>query len=762
MPLDKFLIAPINSGIQSNVRPWLIMEDAFVSLENMHSWRARVEKRYGTQSMNPDLSGLSEQLFTRFRTTINEVLGQGLIQTNAAAFTVPGTPTFNLGSQFSVTDITTGTITIFTVINVAAGAQTLLRSDGSATVSTFDATTGAYSLAGVAADDGSVVYFYPNNPVMALPTYNTEDINDELLFGFDTQFAYEYTKSLGWQRLSAETVAGDALWHGTNYQFHWATNYRGVSQADFYLWVTNNTDDLWRANSASADPIRFWDGAAWNSIMPIYNSVTSFVIRTCKIIVGFKDRLLFFNVTEQTATGPTVNTTFQNRVRFSSIGNPTAATAFDQQVRGRGGFIDADIKEAIISVGFVKDRLIVFFESSTRELVYTGNPLQPFIFQQLNFELGVESQNSIVPFDKVVMGIGSTGIHACNGVNVERIDEQIPSEIFQIFNDNNGPERVTGIRDYFTEEVYWSLNSSARATTDAETFPNRVLIYNYKTGAWAHNTDSITAYGYYQDEDSRTWESMDIAWEDLDDAWESGSLEAKFRNIVCGNQQGFTYIIDNEKNSNSISLSVTAIVVAGEIITMTIVNHNLSVGDFILLENFTGVNFGTDQVIYQVYGTNGVNEISIIMPSGLTGTYVGGGTATLVSRPDVLTKQYNFYNKAGNRMRVPRLDLLVDKTVNGELSFSYFTGSSNYDIAANGAQLGSLLGSQILETRTLTNQDANQEMLWRYIYPSLEGDTVQLRFYLNDEQMTVPEYVESDLVIHAMLFYVSPTSDFGY
>jgi len=46
--------------------------------------------------------------------------------------------------------------------------------------------------------------------------------------------------------------------------------------------------------------------------------------------------------------------------------------------------------------------------------------------------LGSESTFSTVPFDKVLLSIGSTGVHACNGVNVERIDNKIPNEVLKL------------------------------------------------------------------------------------------------------------------------------------------------------------------------------------------------------------------------------------------------------------------------------------------------------------------------------------------
>ena len=48
MGKDRFLVAPFNSGLQTDVKPWLIPEDAFSSLENAYIFRGRIVKRFGS------------------------------------------------------------------------------------------------------------------------------------------------------------------------------------------------------------------------------------------------------------------------------------------------------------------------------------------------------------------------------------------------------------------------------------------------------------------------------------------------------------------------------------------------------------------------------------------------------------------------------------------------------------------------------------------------------------------------------------------
>src|SRR5690606_30639266 len=117
-------------------------------------------------------------------------------------------------------------------------------------------------------------------------------------------------------------------------------------------------------------------------------------------------------------------------------------------------------------------------------------------WQQISSELGAESTFSIIPFDQNAIGVGNVGIHSCNGTNVSRIDNRIPDAVFAIHNENDGPQRVYGIRDYYLEILYWSFPSSD-ASSDFP-YPNRILIYDYKTGTWSFFEDSVTCFGYFQ------------------------------------------------------------------------------------------------------------------------------------------------------------------------------------------------------------------------------------------------------------------------
>ena len=424
MALKSYLIGPFESGLTNNVESWLLPEDAFEFLTNAYVWRGRVRKRFGTYYLG------GEELKARLRINI----GSTSTPSGDATFIVPGT-IFAIGQMFSI-----GT-TIFTVNATGIPAATLTT--GAATA-TFNTTTGTLNVTGNGENPSTAVFFYPAEPVMGLRLRETTNINFENTLGFDTQFAYQRIAE-SWARI------GTGLWTGNNSDFFWSINYRGTNPYETFFYVVNNVP---------ADNIKYLpDGTTtWTTLRPQLNSGgTTRFLETCAILVGFKDRLVALNTTEDEGGNDRV---YQNRARWTQNGDPTAAaTSWLDDTAGRGGFVDPATDQAIVTVEFIKDRLVVYFERSTWELVYTGEATLPFKWQQLNNELGAESRFSIIGFDSQAVGVGNVGVHSCNGVNVTRIDQKIPDEVFKIHNDNDGPARVYGIRDYFREIVYWTFPS---------------------------------------------------------------------------------------------------------------------------------------------------------------------------------------------------------------------------------------------------------------------------------------------------------------
>jgi len=743
--MDRFLIAPINVGLETDMKPWLIPDDAFAELENAYVFRGRVRKRFGS-SYSGTGGSIPEtaQLSSRARASL------GTIQAGGTFSTTITHSTFKIGQMFSVGSV------IFTV-NALGTPATLLKTTGVATTHTFNTTTGDLVLAGMTSNVGDVVYFYPAMPIMGINKYEAGPANNHTTYVFDTQYVYKYSGG-SWNR------DGTVYWTGNNDQFFWSYNWDGATPDATALFVTNFNAST-SATSPNGDSMYAYTTAGgWAAFKPKFKvsaKSNGYKIQTCRIIVPFKNRLLLLNTIESDDSGTNgdANLAYTNRLRYSHNGSPFSATAFLQANEvgyTGGGYIDAPTEEDIVSAAFVKDRLIVYFERSTWELAYTGSPILPFVWQKINAELGSEATFSSVPFDKVALTIGNTGIHACSGANVVRVDEKIPQQIFDISNKTAGVARVAGIRDFYAEMVYWTFPSGNESATD--TYPNKILVFNYKNGAWAFNDDCITSWGYFEQQDGYTWQSTAFSWKSTNNSWKSGLIQAQFRQVIAGNPQGYIYIVDVDRSENASVMQITD-VDPGSLpnrLLITCIDHNLSVGDWIKISNLNGVN--TDTTInYQVVNT--VNSDSFEIVAGGVGTYEGGGTIARVSNISVVSKQWNPYVKDGRNVHLAHIDFAVQKTTDGEVTVDYFPSSANISLVTDGTASGAIVGTNVLETSpyTIYPLEASQERLWHPVYFSGEGQCIQIQIYMNDDQMQDQTISASDFQLEGLVLHTQPS-----
>jgi len=720
--MPNFFIGPYETGLERDVKPFLLPQDAFTTLEDAYVFRSRVERRKGFNLYGDD------QLTSRLRINLGNTAATPFAGNIPGAVPIPqpGQQMFSIGAV------------ILTSNSAAAGVQPLISTDPAYT-GTLNNTTGAYVI-NHPAIAATACFYYPGLPVMGIRTREAVTVNLEEVIAFDTQWAYRRLAG-GWDRLG--TAPGwVGTWTGTDSDFFWSCNYRGLTEYDKFFFVVNGV---------VADNIKYIAQGLvlWVNLRPQLNTgVANRWLETAKIILPFKDRLVVLNTIEDDSVA---DRAFPNRARWSLNGDPTtAATSWIDDVAGSGGYIDAPTSEAIVSAQFVKDRLIVFFERSTYELVYTSNELLPFVWKQINTELGCESPFSQIPFDDGVLGIGNRGIHAANSAGVQRIDAKIPDEVYNINNPDNGPDRVYGIRDFQRELVYWSFPSFVGDGT----FPNRVLVYNYKNDTFAFFNDSFTCYGYYNKDTTLAWNALPYkSWSSWTVPWNAGSTQILTPLVSAGNQQGWTFLFQ-DTGTNSPSLMVTNIVNATR--TFTVPDHNLQIGQYVRFATLGGMTGGVD-LTYRIDTVPTVDTFTIddvdVPAVPIVGVYTGGGTVEVLNNIDIWTKNFAFFMQEDADFRVSDIKLFLGKTSSGQVTLETY-------VNANTAEpIPPALGTTVVNTRPEDGDTfgISSERLWHKAFRSASGDSVQFQMTLSDEQMRDTTIQESDISLHALNIKAEPT-----
>lgn len=690
-PLEQFSIAGYNSGLRTNQKPFLIPTEAFSRLDNAYVWRERVKKREGLEYFGrlrrvipaPGVAGAGTytttfpgtNTFSIFGASGLNVIGATIPETYAQLEPITLNITFAAPIGQSLTD-TAGT----GVLNVIGA--------GPITAATVNYGTGiitvtANAIVGPAAVN-LILNYFPTLPVMGiwqreLPAENVE----ETIF-FDQKYAY--INSTGADD-AFQDITG-VTWNSSNSDFFSAVNYRGTNPYDRIFFVTNFN------NGANPNPIRYTqNGTVFNTFQPIIADVPQSLVQSlmyqARVLVPYYGRLLALNTWEGTTAGGAAGAqNFFNRCRFSQIGDPLAADAWRSDIFGKGGFIDAPVNEDIVSATFHKNTLIVGFERSTWQLRYVGEYGLPFLWERVSSDFGCESQYSAILFDDGVLQVGDRAITTSSAVGVQRIDLQIPDQVFQFKNDELGTSRVHGIRDFRKELVYWNWVDVNLARAVTWTYPNRTLLYNYRNQTYATFRENITCWGIYQSPIGVTWDRLDIFWNDTSVFWDNENTNPDFPSIVCGNQQGFISYYASSSIEEP-SLAISAINLTTNPVQVTIPNHNLATLDWIKIEDAIflpadTVASGINDRIYQVVVVDADTVQLSYYNNGATGNYTnsslslyaGRGLVTLLPKLDLQTKDFNPYQQKGTQFKLSYVDFLVDATPQSVVSVNLIINSS--------------------------------------------------------------------------------------
>jgi hypothetical protein len=606
-------------------------------------------------------------------------------------------------------------------------------------------------------------------------------------------------------------------------EFPYATLTGAYSGGGIAQYLTNRSD-------VTKDCLRWYDGdptdgnptsptlngsGGWVNFAPplISNVANNFIIDDlpiaqyylvgARMIVPFKDRLLFFGPVIQTST-PNSQVYLQDSVIYSQNGNPyytasftgsasSSATTFNpiltpvnqtaspnayfEDLTGFGGYITEGSQQPITTVSNNEDVLMVGFSGKETRFVYTGNDIVPFNFFTVNSEYGSNSTFSSINLDRGALKVGDRGVIISSQVASQRIDLAIPDQVFQFNLKNNGTERVTAQRDFISEWVYFTYCVNRRQSIEWK-FPSQTLQYNYRDDSWGVFNECYTTYGQFRKVTGETWSTIGNTyptWSEWRDSWNSGSSTLLQPEVIGGNQQGFViFRADGTGEANSLYIqNISAS-------TVTSPDHCLNNGDYVVISGCLGtVGSQVNGKIFSV--ANATQNTFTLNPTIVGGTYLGGGLIKRMYIPFIQTKQFPVAWDMGRKTRLGPQQYLLSPTDNGQVELQIYlsqNAASPYNFGpvtpANNSQNNTLVYSDILYTCPestnlgLTPANVNLQMptasqqaqIWHRMNTSLIGDTVQLAITMSDAQMRDPDFNNQfeEIELHAFVLDVSPSS----
>lgn len=865
MSFQRLVIANFKTGMEKDLTPFNINNDAFPVLTNFYIWRGRALRKRGDQflaRMERTLTaksigntGASPWSFNIYSTLVPPITGEPDAQI------VPGTVVITITGPIVFTDQGDGTLTSPTpgnsgTINYSTGDVVLTHTAGAGV-----ATTITFS-------------YFPALPVLGLEDFNVGNSPQPILIGFDQKYSYGFNQGTNefYDVTFYKTTGTPFVWNGTDYEQFWTTNYLGgttviqnTNTATGCLWATNGepgfhfqniltvtnanptvittavahnlvtNDYVWFNENSSADGIanlngrsfqvtvltpttfsiplnsaalainntgifqsltssgitptedgiRWYDGdptsaappnnPGWVNFAPplsAYDPVTNpnpQYLVGAKLIIPFKNRLLFGAVYQRTSAASPGPLFFPNRVVYSQVGTPfyslplpvdlgsqtPQVEAWYQNVAGRGGFVGAPIDDQIITWGENEDILISIFESQPLKLIFTSNDSLPFVFQTISAELGGISTFAGIKLDTGILSIGTYGFTMTTSTSVQRIDLQIPDEVFDIAQANNKSKRITAVRDYQKEYVYFTYCPANRQNI---TFNSRTLLYNYRENNWATFEESFTTYGTLRRTTNRTWASIGSiypTWAEWTDPWDFGLTNAFEPVIIGGNQQGFV-LQRGLSTSEQPTRFIEAIGTGSVPNTITSPDHGLITGDFIQISGMLGstnLNGTVQQITVQTNDVFSINDV-------FTGAYIGGGVFSKLSRPFLQSKQFPIFWNEGRQTRIGTSRFLFEATSVPDTGNSppqvtvNIYASQNSVTASNQPNVQPYLPfTNVVLTcpETDTAFGAGQSQIWHRLSPSFNGDTVQIGVTLSDDQMRDLNVNQQEIILHAIV-----------
>lgn len=527
MGYEPRLIAPFKSSLVKYYQPWIIGEDAFPEISNTYVWRGSVKKREGFYlfATLPDndfpVQGLKNwinpatlsQTSVAFSTTKSYIYN-ALVPAYQDITFLANPP----GTAFSWSN---GVDDYFWTSNFAASmwATNNLAADH---IRFWNGTNGGLGIAG-----GWSVH---------QPTINgTTTLNASLII-------LPYKGRL----VVLNTLEGSTNFPGRARWSQIGTPYTSNTSAESILGIT----------AANPAVVSVLDTSGFVVGQPA--GITE--------VVGSMGSLLNFNqftvlaIVPNTSVTIDVDTTGLAYVSGGKIQGPGTTSqpspyeisifGWRDDIAGRGGYIDADTNERIVTAEIVKDILVVFFQRSTWRLRYTGNEILPFIWERLNTQYGAESTYSNIAFDEAALAFSRYGWIASDTNKVERIDLNIPDNSFSIDATNTGLTGLTfvqGIRDYYRQFAYWTFPN--QAIEEIQSDADQIYAYNYIDKNWSIFTPAvgIRTFGSYVETLNKTWGNLAQA----DDTWENFSSTNSVWSLFGSSQNNaFPVILGGDIDGN--------------------------------------------------------------------------------------------------------------------------------------------------------------------------------------------------------------------
>lgn len=522
MTLQPMLIAPIRTGLDTDIDPWLAPIDSFTELNNFHIRHEALEKRSG------------------YRVFAQLVPSGSTINISHISQANPGEVTTALAHGYSTGDFVYITsVTGMTEVNNKGYEITVT---GGSTFTIGLDTSGFTAYAG-----GGTVALVSTTTDRCMGIYRYLDAD-----GTKVTLAFTTTRAQKYDGVTNSFVELDAaaIMSGDEYDYIWATNWQSTDVVN-RLYFTNGKE----FDGATLDGIRYFDnsggGTTTTSFTPNLNSSGTRILWGGKLLFVLKQRLIVLNTFERdTVAAQTSNN--PQRARWCQAQGPSN---WDDETPGGGGFVDAPTGDQILSARALKDEIIVYFTDSVWALRPVSDPALPFRWDKLNDFRACDGKMASVGYDRDVRALGVRGITASNSTQTQRIDERIEDFVTDEINVDEF-NKVFCQRSY-TNRRWWTLYPANESTEN-----NSALIFDDESQAYSTYSIDLNCLGFGnfgQDfglDDFTAANNLDLSLNDFsEETLQSYFWQDNQEALLGGNLNGTVFVLETENDDNQVEIN---------------------------------------------------------------------------------------------------------------------------------------------------------------------------------------------------------------
>lgn len=495
----------LKTGIKLDRAPWLLPQDAFSSLENCFLFEGKIRKRRGYQELFRIVHGVEEELIGTgdgIETTFSGTLEHFPVRRGDITFT-DGTETFTHTDQnwwmdgWWDNDWWNDQLTPDLIYGDFDGTGIVDLETGEFSI-TFNTAPGEEVEILVSYD------YYPDLPTMGIFNYTTASGTEQLLV-FNTK-RLNYYDDIN-EKLVDPTK--EDIFSGEDFNFFWLSNWNGIA------YVCNGHNR-----------VKTWDGSTLADLLIDIDGDSDNDVTYAMYAFPYKSRLVLLRI-EDVGFGQ------YQRARWSKVGT----TDFSNDE-----FVDAPVNDWIISAGFLRDELIVWFERSVWALRYTGSDRLPFRWVRLASQEGSVAPMSLSEFPDKQLILGNVSIISFDGRDVFNIAKKLSNYILN-FNQSKLKYCYSGVAEEYKQAwfTYPSIDSD---------LCDKLLCYNYEDNNWASFSLAMHSLGYFSETDSPTWDDMNMTWDEMEEMWDIRDFQAGFPRMIGGDYEGYIYKMEYGGSDN--------------------------------------------------------------------------------------------------------------------------------------------------------------------------------------------------------------------